>query len=694
MATERIQTNDYPSAASTNWLLIARAGWYFAATVAIGILLTSLPGYLLWVRSGLPGHGPVTDTSQFYITLHTFTSIISLASSVLSIILSVVLFRHKFSNPAVAAVSFYLLIYGIVMAGPMEAWGLYWVGHFDFAIYAQSFMTATPTVALLVLFPNGEFIPRWSRWVLIGSIPFVFLVFILPISPGSSLDPLGWGIMAMVWVCILGLGFYAQAHRFRHVSNKIERQQTKWVLFGFALWFAYLLVSSIPYYYLVSLPAGAQQPWWSPLSELTWWLSLNIVPITLAIAITRSRLWNIDVVINRALVYGILTIATMLLYIFVVGALGNLLNLGNSSFIAFLTTGLIAVLFQPLRERLQRWINRMMYGERDDPVSVLSRLGSHIERTGSPEDALASIVETVARALKLPYVAIKLGEGTLTVVSYGLERPDTLRLPLTYQSETSGYLVVAPRATGEAFSASDWQLLETITHQAGAAAHAARLTNDLRLSRQRLITTREEERRRLRRDLHDGLGPTLASLTLKIDAIRNLMSSDPGKAGQLLDELKTQTQGTIQDIRSLVYELRPPALDDLGLIGALNSFIDKQKDQRTKISLSAPKPMPQLPAAIEVAVYRIVIEGLSNVLRHADASSAEAIIALKDEHLVVEVHDNGVGIPDDYSAGVGLASMQERAEELGGTFEILNLKPGFHICARLPNAISISLEGE
>ncbi len=490
--------------------------------------------------------------------------------------------------------------------------------------------------------------------------------------------------MGVVWAAILGLGFYSQVYRFRNVSTKMERQQTKWVLFGFAVWFVYMLISSIPYYYLTALPADAQQPWWSPVSELTWWLSLNIVPITMAIAITRSRLWNIDVVINRTLVYGILTLSTMLLYIFVVGAFGNFLQIGDNAFIAFLTTGFVAVLFQPLRDRLQRWINRLMYGERDDPVSVLSQLGAQLERTGSPEDALSSIVKTVSRVLKLPYVAIQLGEAGETAFSYGLKRADTLKLPLSYQSKTSGYLVVAPRSPGEIFSASDLQLLENITHQAGAAAHAAKLTSDLRLSRQRLITTREEERRRLRRDLHDGLGPTLASLTLKIDAIRNLMSQDPHKAQVLLDELKSQTQGTIQDIRGLVYELRPPALDDLGLIGAINNFIGKQSGHKTKLSLSAPEPMPQLPAATEVAVYRIVIEGLSNVLRHASATEAGASITLKDQQVVVEIQDDGVGIPEDFEAGVGMTSMRERCEELGGTFEVLNHRPGFKIRARLP----------
>lgn len=225
----------------------------------------------------------------------------------------------------------------------------------------------------------------------------------------------------------------------------------------------------------------------------------------MTIAVTRSRLWNIDVVINRTIVYGGVTAATMALYVLVVGTLGNLLQIGNSTFIAFLTTGLVAILFQPLRNRLQRGVNRMMYGERDNPVAVLSKLGDELEHTGSPEDALISITETVAQTLKLPYVAIELGKNSEIAASYGIPKPDVLRLPMLYQTETSGYLVVAQRSPGESFSSSEHQLLENIAQQAGAAAHAVKLTADLRLSRQNLVTAREEERCRIRQDLHDGL---------------------------------------------------------------------------------------------------------------------------------------------------------------------------------------------
>jgi signal transduction histidine kinase len=325
-----------------------------------------------------------------------------------------------------------------------------------------------------------------------------------------------------------------------------------------------------------------------------------------------------------------------------------------------------------------------MYGERDEPVAVLSRLGEQVESTGSPEDALISIVETVARALKLPYAGIELGSEGRIAASYGLPKEDIIRLPMTYQSETTGYLLIAQRDPNETFNASDIALLENIARQAGAAAHAAKLTTDLRDSRQRLVTTREEERRRLRRDLHDGLGPTLATLTLKLDAITNLIKHDPEKAQNLISELKIQTQDTIQEIRELVYELRPPALDELGLAGAIQSFIDREFSHYPQIKFEVNSELPTLPAAFEVAIYRITIEALTNIERHANARQATILISQNNNELLLKIYDDGSGLQDGYRAGVGMASMRERAEELGGKFSISSEGKGLHLKAILP----------
>jgi signal transduction histidine kinase len=255
---------------------------------------------------------------------------------------------------------------------------------------------------------------------------------------------------------------------------------------------------------------------------------------------------------------------------------------------------------------------------------------------------------------------------------------------LVYQAETLGQMLVVPRGPGESFTPSERRLLEDIALQAGVAAHAVRLTADLQRSRERLVTAREEERRRLRRDLHDGLGPQLASLTLTVAAARELLRHDVDAADKLLQELSAHTQAAIADIRRVVYDLRPPALDDLGLVLALREQATNYSHAGLQITIDAPEQLPPLPAAVEVATYRIIQEGLTNVVRHAQARSCAVRLALGDG-LEVEVKDDGVGLPKGIRAGVGLTSMRERTAELGGTCQIdSTLGVGTCIRASLP----------
>ena len=199
-----------------------------------------------------------------------------------------------------------------------------------------------------------------------------------------------------------------------------------------------------------------------------------------------------------------------------------------------------------------------------------------------------------------------------------------------------------------------------------------------------MVNAREEERRRLRRDLHDGLGPQLATLTLKLDAARNLLGTEPQATNTLLAGLKTQVQAAISDIRRLVYDLRPPALDELGLIPAIREGTTNYSQNGLSISVEAPKNLPPLPAAVEVAAYRIVQEGLTNVVRHAKAHACRVRLSV-DHELELEITDDGVGLPEGRHAGVGLSSMRERAAELGGTCLAESLSGGgTRMLARLP----------
>jgi signal transduction histidine kinase len=567
------------------------------------------------------------------------------------------------------------------------------------------FVAVCSIVIFFFVFPNGRFVPRWTRllsscWIIWSAIWLITM----------QLD--GSQLYYNTYYLVLVIGVGAQLYRYRYVNNHFQRQQTKWVVFGVTIAIAIFIGLN------VAARLAPQELAETPISSLftqpAYYIGMSLIPFSIAMAIFRTHLWDIDVLISRTLVYAALTASVAVLYILIVGYLGALFQTSGSLLISLLATGLVAVLFQPLRERLQRGVNRLLYGERDDPYAVISRLGQRLEATLAHEAVLPAIAETVAQALRLPYVAIALTTGpaasllaadreattndndpsrsfvrhpSAITAAYG-DAPDTLAfchvVMLSYQGEPTGQLILSPRAPGESFSPADQRLLDDLARQAGIAAHAMRLTSDLQHSRERLVNAREEERRRLRRDLHDGLGPQLAAVALKLDAARNLLEHNPAAAGTLLTELKTQTQAAITDIRRLVYDLRPPALDDLGLVSALREQTGQYYGQELSITIEAPTDLPPLPAAVEVAAYRIAQEAITNIVRHANARRCIVSLSI-DNGLCLNIRDEGCGLPADRRAGVGLSSMRERAAELGGHCEIVPA-PGGGTCvaARLP----------
>lgn len=450
-----------------------------------------------------------------------------------------------------------------------------------------------------------------------------------------------------------------------------------------------------------------------------------LVPLSIGIAILRHHLFDIDLLINRTLVYGTLTASVVGLYVLVVGGLGAVFQTGGNLLISLIATALVAVLFAPLRERLQRGANRLLYGERDNPYGVVVGLGHRLENTLIPEEVLPTIADSVARALKLPHVAIWLVDGEMLRLgaAYGRNpqqtalgdagavavlcgaaselRPEdfdpagpfglTLAelgmafiLPLTHRGECIGALCLSPRAPGEAFSAADRRLLRDLASQAGAAAQAVQLTvalqaslQELRHSRERLIVAQEEERRRIQRDLHDGLGPVLASMRLRLEACLELTQSNLSLVEHLerLHELVGQATA---DIRRLVYDLRPSVLDQLGLIPAVQQHIERfSRETSLKVQFTPPTNLA-IPAAAEVAIFRITHEALVNAQKHAQASQVVLRLSQQDEWLTLEIIDNGVGFVANgpgVSPGTGLGSMRERAELLGGKMNLCS-QPG------------------
>jgi signal transduction histidine kinase len=427
------------------------------------------------------------------------------------------------------------------------------------------------------------------------------------------------------------------------------------------------------------------------------WLGWNTLPllalpvvIGLGIAIALYRLFDIKIVIQRTLIWGTLTSMVIAVYIVVVGMLGILFQSQGNPVFSLIGTGLAATLFHPLQVRLHQAVSKLLYGERDAPYAVVMRLTEKLEAALAPQEALDTIVQTITEALRLSYAAIQLCQdgAYITVAAYGSQdsvpASEWVTFPLTYDANPVGRLVVAPRTSGEDLTQGDHALITGLVHEAQVTIQTAQLTADLQRSREKLVAAREEERRRLRRDLHDGLGPTLASLTLQTDAARNLLKSEPARADALLVDLKSQIQQTIADVRKLVYALRPPALDELGLVAALQEKARQLEQSSAVVITITADALPVLSAATEGAIYHIAAEAMTNVARHANARTCCVYLTL-DDQLRLEVHDNGQGFPVDYRPGVGIQSMNERAAELGGTCVVEHgPEGGTHVVAAIP----------
>lgn len=541
-----------------------------------------------------------------------------------------------------------------------------------------------------LLFPDGRLVAPWAGLVIPLICAQAVGMVMPPTSPLSSAQWPGW-VNALLALAIYSAIIYSQIYRYRRMSTTVERQQTKWVAFAIiTVAFGFIVLGLL---FSVIFPQVNQPDSPAYLISLTYPLLLLLIPVSVGFAILRYRLWDIDLIIRRALVYSLLTTVVAGVYIVVVGYLGALFRTSANLLISLIATGIVAVIFQPLRGMLQRGVTRLLYGLRDEPYAVLAGLGQRLTTALGPDDVLPAIVMTLREALKLPYAAIEVWDGSALTpaASAGVAPPkQMLRLPLTYQSAPVGDLLIAPRDRDETLTPADLRLLDDLTQQIGAAVHSVRLTRDLQRSRERLVVTREEERRRLRRDLHDGLGPMLSAIMLKVGLVRTVYQRDPEATNALLNQLETEIDTVIGDIRRLVYNLRPPALDELGLAGALREYVARlgaegQADQPAlTVTVEAPDTLPHLPAAVEVAAYRIAQEAVTNVLRHAHARSCRIHLQVTDE-LLLDICDDGVGTGATERAGVGLASMRERAEELDGTFTISAAQPtGTHIVARIP----------
>lgn len=535
---------------------------------------------------------------------------------------------------------------------------------------------ALPLGALLLLMPDGHLASR--RWwpvpaavaagtvlasVAVAASPTFELGAAEPIENPLALDipaVIAAGVVGVILVIGgLGASLVAFVLRYRR-SDGDERQQLRWV--GVSLGLA------VPLFVVGSLLWGVV-----PGAEVLPLLALLALPTGIAVAVLKYRLYEIDLVVNRALVYGVMTVGVVGSYVAVVGLVGATVSPGGDLVVSLVVTAVVAVSFQPLRARVQRFVNRLMYGERVDPYSAIAGLGRTLASSLQLDAVLSNVVATVGQSLALQYVGLVLAgddaswEGA-TGAEYGTPSTDLLAFPLVHQGIAVGELRLAARP-GERLRERDHRLIADLAPQVAAAVHAVGLSQELQLARHRIVQLREEERRRIRRDLHDGLGPALAGLTFTLEAVRNVTASDLRRADELLVSATEQVQTMIGDVRRLIYGLRPATLDQLGLAASLRGLASQESSPGTSVTIDSPSSLPQLPAAVEVAAYWIAQEALTNVRRHAHAHTCSVRVVVEPTVLRLEVADDGGGFTSG-STGIGLHTMKERAAEIGGTCEI------------------------
>ncbi|MDM7854536.1 sensor histidine kinase [Cellulomonas alba] len=565
---------------------------------------------------------------------------------------------------------------------------------------AGAFLPAAVAV-LLMIFPTGRFLPGgWGRAcrVALGAMLAAGVgVLVSPMGAGAAAVPLpddvhldAWTLpidataaarVAPVGLAVQAAGFLvAMASvvvRYRR-SSGVERDRLRWLA-----WSVLVMAVLLPLT-LVSDLAAVQS---------AMLLVVVLVPATaMTVGIVRPGLVPVDDLLARTAVYGALSLVIVVADLAVLAGLTGLLGDAlDQRQVVLVVLVLTALLYGPLRLQLGRLVRRVMLGRRADPYGAIAGLASTLETTDDAADQLAAVTRSVADVFGISFVSVEVDRpaGERLVAGYGSRPAQTRTLPITYRDAPIGRLVLPARGLRSRLSRRDEELLGDLVRQAATAARASRMADELQLGRERMVLAREEERRRIRRDLHDGLGPALAGVAFRLESARLLAERDPAAARLQLEAATSDVRDVVADVRRLAHDLRPPVLDDRGLVGAL-AQLTEQQPYTAELHADG---LPALPAAVEVAAYRIAAEALTNATRHAAARRCVVRLGTEDGGLVVEVADDGRGIDPDRQVGVGLLSVRERAEELGGRTEI-TCPPGggTHVRAWLPLRSAVAEE--
>ncbi|MFI6598324.1 histidine kinase [Nonomuraea sp. NPDC050536] len=574
--------------------------------------------------------------------------------------------------------SFYELVYTLAHLMYQEMPGnpllpyLNWASIFG---WIYPFMTFSGIMPLL--FPDGRLPSRRWRFVLYGLLAVIVVHTVemalmpnsqketeLPLANPFGVEALGgfpwWMEQNLGWVYLpLCLAAIASVGIRYWKGDRVTRRQIAWYVatmvgyavvwvlrqpldFGTAAVFVHLMVT-----------AG--------------------VPISVVAAVLRHRFYGIRVILDRALVYGALATVLTILYAVLIWAGDRLAgDLGPAAgLVAALSVG---GLFHPVRLRLQRSVDQLLGVERD-PYRAADKLSRSVQQADEPSEALATATSLLRWAVGARGAGVEV-DGELYADGRLGRTPEVVTL--AWHGEPVGRLLLSRSRLAGARR----EPLAVMAKHLAELAHAVHLAADLRRSRERIAAAREEERRRLGRELHDGLGPALTSVTMTLDAARRSLPGDPARAADLLTLVHDGMGATLVSVRELVDGLRPPALDNLGLAGSLVEFA-KAPGPRVEVQVS--ERLGELPAAVELAAYRIVQEALTNVRRHAAADSARVHLSRTADALHISIHDDGAGLPAAPRTGVGLTSMRERATEVGGWCDIASrARGGTKVTARLP----------
>ena len=550
-----------------------------------------------------------------------------------------------------------------------------------------------PIVAALgvvfAIFPDGRPISRRWGWAiaigLVATTPgavgtalvptFGTLPYPNPIGDGEAMVVLS-DIGLLPFLFVLGTGAAALVVRLRR-SRGDERQQLKWLALA-ATWMA----ASIAIFALVAIAQGSSEATGFDWAENLVVLSFFAIPIAIGVGVLKYRLYDIDVVINRAIVYGALAVFITVVYGGIVVGVGAAIGNRGDPLLSAVAAAIVALAFQPLRRRAQRFANRLVYGKRATPYEVLSDLSSRFAETYSLEDALPRLARVAAEAVGAERTRIWLrSDGVLRAAASWPSAGANVVLRTTdvdpanldgdrafavrHQGELLGAISVRmpPR---EPLGAPQEKLVRDVAAHAGLVLRNVGLVADLRASRQRIVTAQDERARKLERDLHDGAQQQLVALSIKLRLAEQLTESDPAKARATIAGVRADAVDALETLRDLARGIYPPLLADEGLAVALES----QARKSTVAASVEADGIGRYPQEVEAAVYFSALEALQNVAKYANARRVAVRLAERDGVLRFAVEDDGAGFDPSTARGSGLVNMRDRVEAVGGDLTI------------------------